>query len=84
MARVMDSIEVFQEKYHRETGAYGVGRYDRVGGDKSITDRIGWKPSTRDGTVYIVESITPTQYQVTAISQDGESISRVYPTESSP
>ena len=80
-ARVMDSIESFQERHRQKTGNYAEGRFDRMNGDESIREAIGWRPSTRDGTVYVVESISASKYEVTAIFSDGNTMSRIYPSE---
>lgn len=75
----MTTMSLFQEDVKLRTGAYGAGRYDAAAGETTLTDAIGWRPSTPDGTIYMVTADGGAHWTVTATSASGHRVCRVFP-----
>ena len=79
VVNAMTTMAIFQEDLRLRTGAYGSGGYDAQTGDTSLTDAIGWRPTTDDGTVYVVTANGATSWRVTATTDSGRTLCRVFP-----
>ena len=80
LVNAMTTMSVFQEDVKLRTGAYGSGRYDAAGGDTSLTDAIGWRPSAANGNVFVVTAAGDASWTVTAITPAGHRLCRVFPS----
>ena len=75
----ISTIEVFEEDYRLQTGAYQPGIYN--GGADANLQTLGWTPQENDGTVYTIVVTSATTYQVTATDTAGTTVCRDFPAK---
>ena len=73
----METMQVFQEDFFLRNGNYAVNLAD----NDAIEDAIGWEPRTDDDIDYSIANGDGTSYSVTATSDTGMTICRVYPAD---
>jgi len=70
------TMEVFEEDYRLQNGAYIAGVYN--GAPDADMTTLGWRPQENDGTVYTIV-LVGSSYQVTATDTSGTTVCRQYP-----
>lgn len=76
----MRSMSAFQEDAKLRTGTYGGGTHDAAADVRSLTESIGWAPSSDDGTIYVVVADGATSWTATATDATGRQLCRAFPS----